>query len=71
MRVSPIGWVCNSSDKVLAEAERSAVVSHNHPEAIKGAQAVALAVYMAEFLSDTTGSPIIRQTLTLKYFKTS
>ena len=27
MRVSPIGWVCNSSDNVLAEAERSAVVS--------------------------------------------
>ena len=47
MRVSPIGWVCNSFDEVLAEAECSAVVSHNHPEAIKGAQAVALAVYLA------------------------
>ena len=47
MRVSPIGWVCNSFEEVLAEAESSAVVSHNHPEAIKGAQAVALAVYLA------------------------
>ena len=54
MRVSPIGWVCNSFDEVLAEAERSAVVSHNHPEAIKGAQAVALAVYMARTGSTKT-----------------
>ena len=27
MRVSPIGWACSSIDEVLAEAERSAVVS--------------------------------------------
>ena len=47
MRVSPIGWLCSSIDEVLREAERSAVVSHNHPEGIKGAQAVALAVYLA------------------------
>lgn len=47
MRVSPIGWACNSVEEVLIEAERSAVVSHNHPEGIKGAQAVALAVYLA------------------------
>lgn len=47
MRVSPIGWACNSIEEVLTEAERSAVVSHNHLEGIKGAQAVALAVYLA------------------------
>jgi ADP-ribosylglycohydrolase len=32
---------------VLAEAKRSAEVTHNHPEGIKGAQAVAAAVYLA------------------------
>ena len=47
MRCSPIGFVCNSVDEVLAEAERSASVSHSHPEGIHGAQAAALAVYMA------------------------
>jgi ADP-ribosylglycohydrolase len=47
MRVSPIGWCCNSIDEVLAEAQRSAEVTHNHPEGIKGAQATAIAVYMA------------------------
>jgi len=31
----------------MAEAERSASVSHNHPEGIKGAQATATAVYLA------------------------
>ena len=54
MRVSPIGWACNSIDEVLREAERSAVVSHNHPEGIKGAQAVALAVYLARTGSTKT-----------------
>lgn len=47
MRVSPIGFAFNSFDQVLSEAERSAGVTHNHPEGIKGAQATALAVYLA------------------------
>lgn len=47
MRVSPVGWVFDSEQDVLEHAERSAAVTHNHPEGIKGAQAVALAVYMA------------------------
>jgi len=47
MRVSPIGWYCNSLDDVLAEAKSSAEVTHDHPEGIKGAQAAAAAVYMA------------------------
>ena len=47
MRCGPIGFACNSMEDVLAEAERSAVVSHDHPEGIKGAQAGALAVFLA------------------------
>jgi len=47
MRVSPIGWCCNSIEEVMSEAKKSAEVSHNHPESIKGAQATAIAVYMA------------------------
>jgi len=47
MRVSPVGWVCDTIDDVLKEAEKSASVSHNHPEGIKGAQATALAVFLA------------------------
>jgi ADP-ribosylglycohydrolase len=47
MRVSPVAWAKSSIDDMLAEAERSAEVTHNHPEGIKGAQAVALAVFRA------------------------
>jgi ADP-ribosylglycohydrolase len=47
MRVSPIGWAFETLDEVLEEAKKSAEVSHNHPEGIKGAQAVASAVYLA------------------------
>lgn len=47
MRVAPLGWSCGTLAKVLKEAEKSAVPSHNHPEAIKGAQAVASAVFLA------------------------
>lgn len=47
MRVSPVGLAFDTEDQILEEAFRSAAVTHNHPEGIKGAQAVALAVFMA------------------------
>ena len=47
MRVSPIGWAAPSLKAALAEARRSAEVTHDHPEGIKGAQAVAAAVFLA------------------------
>jgi len=47
MRVSPIAWFYRSLEKVKEEAQHSAAVTHNHPEGIKGAQAVASAIYMA------------------------
>ena len=59
MRVGPIGWIY--TEKELADstkeypgftqtmelAKRSAECTHNHPEGIKGAQAVALSIFMA------------------------
>lgn len=47
MRVSAIGWAFNTVEDVLREAEHSAAVTHNHPEGIKGAQSVALAIFLA------------------------
>lgn len=47
MRVAPIAWAFDSVDDVLRAAEESAVVTHDHPEGVKGAQATALAVYLA------------------------
>lgn len=45
MRVSPVAWAFDSLDDVLREAERTASVTHNHPEGIKGAVAVAHAIW--------------------------
>lgn len=47
MRVSPVGLAFENRDLVMREAKKSAAVTHNHPEGIKGAQAVALAIFLA------------------------
>lgn len=47
MRVSPIGWAFHDEKTVLEEAAKSAAITHDHPEGIKGAQAVAMAVFLA------------------------
>jgi ADP-ribosylglycohydrolase len=47
MRVSPVGFAFDSIEEVLTEARRSAEITHSHPEGIKGAQATALAIFMA------------------------
>jgi ADP-ribosylglycohydrolase len=47
MRVSAVGWAFDTVEEVLREAEASAAVTHNHPEGIKGAQATALAIFLA------------------------
>jgi ADP-ribosylglycohydrolase len=45
MRVSPIGWAFNTKEETLAAAKQSAECTHNHPEGIKGALAVAYAIH--------------------------
>lgn len=47
MRASACGWVAQSLDEALELAKRSAEITHNHPEGIKGAQAVATAIFLA------------------------
>ena len=47
MRASGCGWVCETEEETLVKAKESAEVTHNHPEGIKGAQATALAIFMA------------------------
>lgn len=47
MRVPPVGWAYDDLPTVLEKAEESAAVTHNHPEGIKGAKAIAGAVFIA------------------------
>ena len=70
MRVGPVGWARDTLDDVLDEARRSAEVTHDHPDGIKGAQAVAACVLLArlehsrdrirEFVHDGCGYPLDR-----------
>lgn len=46
MRVSPVGLYAKSLEEALELARITASVSHNHPEGIKGAQAIAVCVYL-------------------------
>lgn len=48
MRVSPCGLYAKNLEEALKLAKESAEVTHNHPEGIKGAQAVAAAIYLAK-----------------------
>lgn len=45
MRVSAVGWLFDDWQTVKEEARKSAEVSHDHPEGIKGAQCVAEAIF--------------------------
>lgn len=47
MRVSSVGWLYNSLEETRRYARLTAEVTHNHPEGIKGAEAVASAIFMA------------------------
>ncbi len=47
MRVSPAAWLADSREMALELAAKTAAITHNHPEGIKGAQTVALAIYNA------------------------
>lgn len=63
MRVSPIAYLFNDLQVIQDEARKSALPSHNTTEGIKGAQAIASAIYLArigkskleinEYITDT------------------
>lgn len=58
MRVSPVGWLYDTIGRTREVAKATAEVTHNHLEGIKGAEAVASAVFWArtgrskEFIRD-------------------
>ena len=54
MRVAPVAWLFDSEGRVRIEAEKSAEITHNHPEGIKGAVAIAVAIYRMRTAKDKT-----------------
>lgn len=65
MRVSPVAWVADTLEDAERLAKWSAEITHNHPEGIKGAQAVAAAVYLAR---TGTSKEKIREYIELNYY---
>ena len=47
MRVIPIGYAYDTLEQTLLQAKASCIPTHNHREAINGAQAVAAAIFLA------------------------
>ena len=52
MRISPVGWVADSEEELKELCKTVTEITHNHPEGLKGAEAVALAVYLARTGAD-------------------
>jgi len=46
MRISPVGYLFDNLDDVKKHAYLASIPSHNHPDALKGAEAVACAIYL-------------------------
>ena len=47
MRVSAAGWLYDTIERTREVARATAMVSHNHPEGIKGAECTATVIFMA------------------------
>ena len=70
MRISPVGWAFDALPQVLDKAEEYSLPTHAHPEGIKGAQAVAAAVFLgrngasrdelARYVTETFGYDLSR-----------
>ena len=52
MRISPVGYAFDTIELVLDKAEEYTIITHDHPEGIRGAQATAVAIYLARTGAD-------------------
>lgn len=65
MRVSPAAWYAESLEDALRIARLTAEVTHNHPEGIKGAQAVAACIWLGR---SGAGKEEIREFVIDRYY---
>lgn len=56
MRVSPVAWLFDTEDDVKQQAIQSAAITHNHPEGLKGAEAIAVAIFRMRKSLDRNGA---------------
>lgn len=65
MRISPIAYIARKEHELLQLADTVTAITHNHPEGIKGAQATALAIYLALQGCNKT---VIRERIIAEYY---
>lgn len=66
MRVSPVGFWARSEGEVKALSRAVTAVTHDHPEGIRGAEAIAMAVYLARTGADMAA---IRERIERDYYE--
>ena len=66
MRISPVGFYARSEDEVKRLSRAVTAVSHNHPESFKGAEATAMAIYLARGGADKAA---IRERIERDYYQ--
>ena len=47
MRISPVGWIAKTEEEVKILSKAVTEITHDHPEGLKGAEAVAMCIYLA------------------------
>ena len=47
MRISPVGWIAKNEEELKLLSKTVTDITHNHPEGEKGAEAVAMCIYLS------------------------
>lgn len=74
MRISPVAWVGKTVEEVFTLSDICTGVTHNHPEGIKGARAIALAVFLARNCkkggdnTDKKNKELIKQSIQQRFY---
>ena len=65
MRISPVGWAAKSEGEVKVLSKAVTEITHNHPEGLKGAEAVAMCIYLA---LHGASKELIRERMITEYY---
>lgn len=65
MRISPVGFFARTEDEVRRLSHAVTAVTHNHPEGLKGAEATAMAIFLAR---QRRSKDEIRQRIAADYY---
>ena len=65
MRISPVAWIANNEGELKELSRTVTEITHNHPEGLKGAEAVAMCIYLA---LNGASKEIIRHRMITEYY---